>query len=106
MPQPWEPVYDRIKTRLLADIKQEIGEIDLSGGTVKDIVQVVLAIKDIVGVVDTYADELAGLDRENRRSLFQAAADEAIVIPGWLGKILEQFDGTLAGEVYDLIDPA
>lgn len=101
MSDAWKPVYEKIKVQFLADVKKEIGEIDLSGNTFKDALQIIKAGVDIIDVVDSYADDLKGLSPEDQRELFIQGFDDAVVIPGVVGKFVETIDDNAGGMIWD-----
>ena len=98
MSDAWKPVWDKIKVQFLADVKKELGEIDWSGNTLKDIAQSVKAALDILDVLDNYADEVEALTPEDRRSLFAHAFDEVVKLTA----LLEPWDDNVGAWLYDL----
>lgn len=98
MSDAWKPVYEEIKTTLLPQIKAEVGEIDWSGNTFKDVAQCVKAVVDIIDLLDLYSDQLEALSHDDRRSLAAQAFDDAVQAPFGL----ESFDDNAGAWLYDL----
>lgn len=95
----WEDVYAKLKDTMFAEIKTEIGEVDLSGNIVSDILEIAEVAKDILNIADKYIDEISALSVEDQRELFIHGLDEAIKLPFWA----ESFDDNVLGVVWDWV---
>lgn len=100
MSDAWKPVYEKIRTQFLADVKKEVAEIDWAGNIFKDIAQVVKAGIDILAVFNGYVDELEGLAPADRRSMFAQGFDDVIKLPAYL----EPWDDNVGAWIYDLFN--
>lgn len=97
MSDAWKPVLEKLKGTMIAEIKAEIGQVDLSGNIVQDVLSIADAVLDSLAIADKYADEIEVLSPEDQRELFIHGIDPLIKLPAWA----EGFDDNVLGWVYD-----
>ena len=99
MSDAWKPVLEKLQGTMIAEIKSEIGEIDMSGNIIQDVLSIGDAVLDILDIADKYKDEIETLSPEDQRELFIHGIDPLIKLPVWA----EPFDDNVLGQVYDYV---
>lgn len=99
MSDAWKPVLDELRGTMIPEFKARVAEIDMSGDTVSDILEIADAVPDLIDIADKYLDSVEGLSDEDERELFIHGLDEAIKLPIWA----EAFDDNVLGMIYDFV---